>query len=727
MKIIPLRCLAVDELPRVSDGSGSVDVHRLPPPRGGIASRGGMSQVQITFGSSGGGGSGGGGSQRRMLLSNRPATSFEMKNGRLRRLGRNSQTSEVYNKHQTGGWRNFPHLAVESERGRGNEARSGDFGLGSSGSKRPSTKGEYTFQGVNKAPNTPSEFKDFPTFSDAGSDGGNTQAGFADHTDSENTMPNPAPSQQAARQWRQRQGQHGQRRSADSRVRPPLSPTNLEERQQQQQQQRHQDHYMRNNSRNLPNMTDGSIAVARNGAAGSMIKPIAMAQYPQSTRVRASSGDAMAIGSRSRADSGAGLGSGLGGSKIVPGETQPFEIGSSSGVSHLEHTFSRWTIDVCTDQGPHHANEDRWMVVDDLAALAAGGHLEPVGTGSGNSFDNGSCPRAFLRPQGTGRQPMSSSATAAGNGQAANARGGAASHAMRTSLWGVFDGHGGSGASEYVRTRAALEVVKGGGLGDLLENRGETVQERMETVLQAAFAQLEDGFTRHAKQRDESGACVTLVLCRAGNIAVANVGDCRAMLFNCRLDQGRNGKTPVVTRVHELTTPHRASDASERKRIMAAGGCVVNGRVMGVLEPSRAIGDLDLKRIPTAQHAVSAVPDVKGARLYNPSSTPLSCPAVGSAPRSKFGGFSGTGAASRSRNLISRGTEDANTPPFMVLASDGLWDFVRANRVGEIVSAASRIGGWDTAPDDVAKRLTTEARACGSQDDITIVVVRFIE
>ena len=47
--------------------------------------------------------------------------------------------------------------------------------------------------------------------------------------------------------------------------------------------------------------------------------------------------------------------------------------------------------------------------------------------------------------------------------------------------------------------------------------------------------------------------------------------------------------------------PSKAEDPEERARIAAAGGTVTNGRVMGVLEPSRAIGDLDLKVRAVAQ------------------------------------------------------------------------------------------------------------------------------
>lgn len=39
-----------------------------------------------------------------------------------------------------------------------------------------------------------------------------------------------------------------------------------------------------------------------------------------------------------------------------------------------------------------------------------------------------------------------------------------------------------------------------------------------------------------------------------------------------------------------LSPAHRSTDAEERRRVKNAGGKVLHGRVMGVLEPSRVIG-----------------------------------------------------------------------------------------------------------------------------------------
>ena len=66
----------------------------------------------------------------------------------------------------------------------------------------------------------------------------------------------------------------------------------------------------------------------------------------------------------------------------------------------------------------------------------------------------------------------------------------------------------------------------------------------------------------------------------------------------------------------------------------------------------------------------------------------------------------------------------------MVLASDGLWDFVEPRRVYEVAKQAlmdssSSQGALLGANGAAAKRLAREAEACGSQDDITVMVVTF--
>lgn len=76
----------------------------------------------------------------------------------------------------------------------------------------------------------------------------------------------------------------------------------------------------------------------------------------------------------------------------------------------------------------------------------------------------------------------------------------------------------------------------------------------------------------------ESGACLCCCLVTPTHLFVANVGDCRMVLFNNRI--GEESSFPV-------TKDHKASDPTESKRVKDAGGFVVRGRVFGMLAVSR--------------------------------------------------------------------------------------------------------------------------------------------
>lgn len=103
-------------------------------------------------------------------------------------------------------------------------------------------------------------------------------------------------------------------------------------------------------------------------------------------------------------------------------------------------------------------------------------------------------------------------------------------------------------------------------------------------VLRRAVLAVEGRWCAQARRRRLcGGACVVAALVCGNHVAVANAGDCRAVLRD------------AVGRVTQLSTDHRSTDASERRRMLAAGGFVRQGRAMGILEPSRAIGDIDLK------------------------------------------------------------------------------------------------------------------------------------
>ncbi|KAL8218901.1 hypothetical protein R6Q57_022274 [Mikania cordata] len=142
-------------------------------------------------------------------------------------------------------------------------------------------------------------------------------------------------------------------------------------------------------------------------------------------------------------------------------------------------------------------------------------------------------------------------------------------------FFGVYDGHGGSKAAEFVAKNLHLNVF------DLLEKCSENTT--TEEIVKAAFLKTDDEFL---KQGLESGACCVTALIRQNEVFVSNLGDCRAVI-------SRKGKA------EPLTKEHKASHVDEHKRIQNKGGYVElhrgTWRVHGVLAVSRSIGDAHLK------------------------------------------------------------------------------------------------------------------------------------
>ena len=117
---------------------------------------------------------------------------------------------------------------------------------------------------------------------------------------------------------------------------------------------------------------------------------------------------------------------------------------------------------------------------------------------------------------------------------------------------------------------------------------------------------------------------------KGNELYVANAGDSRCVLC-------RDGKAI------ELSFDHKPEDQPEMERIVKAGGKVTaDGRVNGGLNLSRALGDHSYKRnkdLPPEEQMISALPDIKTITL------------------------------------------DLEKDEFMVLACDGIWNFMSSQNV----------------------------------------------
>ncbi len=127
-----------------------------------------------------------------------------------------------------------------------------------------------------------------------------------------------------------------------------------------------------------------------------------------------------------------------------------------------------------------------------------------------------------------------------------------------------------------------------------------------------------------------SGTTAVVAVLRREEVVVFNVGDSRAYLVQQRLpsnaevaaelrlraeqaaqlaaDGGTDagGAAPILPAgmtVTALSSDHRTTRDDECRRIIAAGGFVVNGRVNGKLSVTRALGDFELKATSGAEQA----------------------------------------------------------------------------------------------------------------------------
>lgn len=97
----------------------------------------------------------------------------------------------------------------------------------------------------------------------------------------------------------------------------------------------------------------------------------------------------------------------------------------------------------------------------------------------------------------------------------------------------------------------------------------------------------------------KDGTTATTLLLLNNAIYCANVGDSKAII--CRYKSELKEFITI-----QLSTDHNPMVFEERQRIQRAGGTVKDGRVMGIMEVSRSIGDGSLK-----SHGVICTPEVK--------------------------------------------------------------------------------------------------------------------
>ncbi|KAJ8280573.1 hypothetical protein GJAV_G00056410 [Gymnothorax javanicus] len=175
----------------------------------------------------------------------------------------------------------------------------------------------------------------------------------------------------------------------------------------------------------------------------------------------------------------------------------------------------------------------------------------------------------------------------------------------RLAYFAVFDGHGGSRASrfaaEHLHHTLALKFPKG---------EVENLDKLVKKCLLDTFKQTDEDFLKQASSQKpawKDGTTATCMLVVDDFLYVANLGDSRAVL--CR-EEGEDDCRKCKSL--SLSKEHNPTCYEERMRIQKAGGTVRDGRVLGVLEVSRSIGDGQYKRC-----GVISTPDLRRCQLTN--------------------------------------------------------------------------------------------------------------
>jgi serine/threonine protein phosphatase PrpC len=161
------------------------------------------------------------------------------------------------------------------------------------------------------------------------------------------------------------------------------------------------------------------------------------------------------------------------------------------------------------------------------------------------------------------------------------------------SFFSVLDGHAGKMvAEESEKTLVPRVVLEVGSVRSSVQG--------IQDALRRAFIYHDLGLAQNFDVlRSRSGSTCTSVLISPTHVIFANLGDSRSML-------ARDGKLVFAT------SDHKPSNATEAKRIRAAGGTVLMDRVDGGLAVSRAFGDFEYKMrsdLSAVEQKVSPDPD----------------------------------------------------------------------------------------------------------------------
>eukprot|EP01031_Cornospumella_fuschlensis_P027005 gene27005-32627_t len=247
---------------------------------------------------------------------------------------------------------------------------------------------------------------------------------------------------------------------------------------------------------------------------------------------------------------------------------------------------------------------------------------------------------------------------------------------------GVFDGHGGWQVSELA-SRRLIEIVK----SKLVESAVKEDEEvKLDKLITASFQAMEDEILNQVRpafklgfgEVSKVGSCVLLAFHQEKRLIIANCGDCRAVLgtapeYGAILNRDHNCRVPLE---QELL---KAKHPNEPNLVVCKNphACYVKGR----LQLTRSLGDAYLKY--SEFNGSSDVNRPVGRHIPEPYTPPY----VSHEPE---------------LHHIRLSPDDK----FVILGSDGLWDYLPHTEAVRIVFQSQAAG---LTQDQAAQKLVERA------------------
>jgi len=154
-------------------------------------------------------------------------------------------------------------------------------------------------------------------------------------------------------------------------------------------------------------------------------------------------------------------------------------------------------------------------------------------------------------------------------------------------LFAIFDGHGGKQVAQFIKNFLAVELANSFNAEDGPKEE-KLPDKKLKKAVEATFQRLDARIDTELQGcYDGCTACVLLV--NEEQCICANLGD--SMAYLCR-----HNAEQEIQAIPLQMRQHKCWMMKEKERILRAGGAVENGRINGVLEVSRAFGDISLKK-----------------------------------------------------------------------------------------------------------------------------------